>query len=87
MELLPVEKDPFDAQLLMAYFALIAAWAGEKDLALQQLRVATPTPGAALIASYGFLKLSPFWDSLRGDPRFEQIVAFFGLKDAASSPQ
>ena len=81
MELLPVEKDPYDAQLLMAYFALIAAWAGEKDLALQQLRVATPTPGAALIASYGFLKLSPFWDPLRGDPRFEQIVAFFGLKE------
>jgi TolB-like protein/Tfp pilus assembly protein PilF len=81
MELLQVEKDSYDAQVLMAYFALIAAWAGEKDLALQQLRVATPTPGGALIASYGFLKLSPFWESLRDDPRFEQIVAFFGLKE------
>ena len=73
--------------MLIAYFALVAAWADEKELALQQLRVATPSPSAALIASYGFLKLSPFWESLRGDPRFEQIVAFFGLKDAASSPQ
>jgi tetratricopeptide (TPR) repeat protein len=81
MELLPVEKDSYDAQLLMAYFALIAAWAGEKDLALQQLRDVAPTPSAALIASYGFLKLSPFWDPLRGDPRFEQIVAFFALKE------
>ena len=81
MELQPVEKDSFTAQSLMAYFALIAAWAGEKDLALQQLATAAPTPGAALITSYGMLKLSPFWDPLRGDPRFEQIVASFAPKE------
>ena len=81
MELLPVEKDAFDGQMLIAYFALVAAWADEKELALQQLSVAAPSPSAALIASYGFLKLSPFWESLGGDPRFEQIVAFFGLKE------
>ena len=81
MELQPVEKDSFTAQALMAYLALIAAWAGEKDLALQQLATAAPTPGAALIASYGMLKLSPFWDPLRGDPRFEQIVASFAPKE------
>jgi TolB-like protein/Tfp pilus assembly protein PilF len=81
MELQTVEKDSFTAQALMAYFALIAAWAGEKDLALQQLATAAPTPGAALITSYGMLKLSPFWDPLRGDPRFEQIVASFAPKE------
>jgi hypothetical protein len=27
------------------------------------------------LLSYGYLKLSPIWDSLRGDPRFEKIVA------------
>jgi TolB-like protein/Tfp pilus assembly protein PilF len=84
MELLPAEKDAVDGQALMAYFALIAAWADEKDLALQQLATAAPTPGAALITSYGMLKLSPFWDPLRGDPRFEQIVASFAPKDASS---
>jgi hypothetical protein len=26
-------------------------------------------------ATYGALKLLPFWDPLRGDPRFEKIVA------------
>jgi serine/threonine-protein kinase len=81
MELQPVEKDSFTAQSLMAYFALIAAWAGEKDLALQQLAAAAPTPGAALITSYGMLKLSPFWDPLRGDPRFEKIVDSFAPKE------
>jgi cell wall assembly regulator SMI1 len=25
--------------------------------------------------SYGLLKLHPIWDPLRGDPRFEKIVA------------
>jgi len=82
VELLPAEKDSFTAQSLKACFALIAAWAGEKDLALEQLAAAAPTPGAAVITSYGMLKLSPFWDSLRGDPRFEQIVASFAPKVA-----
>src|SRR5947207_11438613 len=45
MELLPVEKDSIDGQSVRAYFAVIAAWAGEKDLALQQLAAAAPTYG------------------------------------------
>src|SRR5262249_21460207 len=80
MELTPVEQDSVTGQNVMAYFALIAAWAGEKDLALQQLATAAPTAGASLIASYGVLKLMPFWDPLRGDPRFEKIVASFAPK-------
>jgi hypothetical protein len=35
--------------------------------------------------SYGQLRLDPEWDSLRGDPRFEKIVASLAPKD--SSPQ
>jgi len=80
MELLPVQKDSLVGQRLIAYFALIAAWAGEKDLALQQLAIAAPTAGGSDLASYGTLKLSPFWDPLRGDPRFEQIVVSFAPK-------
>jgi len=34
-----------------------------------------------VITSYGMLKLLPFWDPLRGDPRFEQIVASFAPKE------
>jgi serine/threonine protein kinase/tetratricopeptide (TPR) repeat protein len=80
MELLPVEKDSFRGETLAAYFALIGAWAGEKELALQQLASAASTPGAGGITSYGVLKLLPFWDPLRGDPRFEQIVASLAPK-------
>jgi TolB-like protein/Tfp pilus assembly protein PilF len=81
MELLPVEKDAIDGQAVIAYFAVIAAWTGEKDLALQQLAAAAPTYGAAIATSYGMLKLFPFWDPLRGDPRFDQIVASLAPKE------
>jgi TolB-like protein/Tfp pilus assembly protein PilF/tRNA A-37 threonylcarbamoyl transferase component Bud32 len=83
MELMPVEKDSINGQTLMAYFAVIAAWAGEKDLALQQLVRVAPAPGATLITSYGVLKLLPFWEPLRGDPRFEAIVASLAPKQPA----
>ncbi|MGB8803428.1 MAG: adenylate/guanylate cyclase domain-containing protein [Chthoniobacterales bacterium] len=75
IELLPVEKDPTDGSLMLVYVALIAAWADEKDLAVQYLAANGQSVGGSYIASYGALKLLPFWDPLRGDPRFEQIVA------------
>jgi tetratricopeptide (TPR) repeat protein len=80
MELLPREKDAFTNERISAYFAMIAAWAGERDLALQQLSAAIPLPGAESITNYGNLKLLPFWDPLRGDPRFEKIVASLAPK-------
>ena len=46
------------------YLAMIAAWLGDKDLACEQLAIATSRPSPI---SYGQLKLLPFWDSLRGD--------------------
>jgi len=54
---------------------------GEKDLASQQLAIVASTPGAGDIASYGMLKLSPFRDPLRGDPRFQKIVASLAPKE------
>jgi serine/threonine-protein kinase len=70
IELLPVEKDAINGPLMIQYSAMIAAWVGEKDLACEQLAAAVPFPGPL---SYGRLKLLPFWDALRGDPRFEKI--------------
>ena len=71
VELLPVEKDSVNGALMIHYLAMIAAWVGEKDLAFEQLALSARTPGGA---TYGELKLDPFWDPLRGDPRFEKIV-------------
>src|SRR5437667_6530139 len=62
MELLPREKDALNSEIITAYFAVIAAWTGEKDLSLQQLSAAIRLSGAGTITSYGILKLMPFWD-------------------------
>jgi tetratricopeptide (TPR) repeat protein len=74
IELLPVEEDVINGSRMLQYFAITAAWAGEKDLALQQLEIGLRAPVASDALSYGMLKLHPFWDPLRGDPRFEKIV-------------
>jgi TolB-like protein/Tfp pilus assembly protein PilF/predicted Ser/Thr protein kinase len=77
LELLPVEKDAINGALMIEYSAMIAAWVGEKDLACKQLAAALRFPGPL---SYGQLKLLPFWDPLRGDPRFENTVASLAPK-------
>ena len=71
MELTPITKDALAGSEIMALFAVICAWADEKDLAIAQLNTVTQRP---CYLTYGLLKLSPYWDPLRGDPRFEQIV-------------
>jgi serine/threonine protein kinase/tetratricopeptide (TPR) repeat protein len=78
VELLPVDKDAFNGPIMIQWFAISAAWVGEKDLALEQLATAAHVPGTL---SYGWLKLMPFWDPLRGDSRFEAIVASLAPKE------
>ena len=73
--LTPLEKDAIHGSYVLQYFAITAAWAGDKELALQQLEAGLRAPQASVMLSYGALKLLPFWDPLRGDPRFEKIVA------------
>jgi serine/threonine-protein kinase len=77
VELLPVTKDALIGPKLVQYLSLIYAWTGEKDLALEQLAVAARIPG---YLSYGQLRLHPDWDPLRGDPRFDKIVASLAPK-------
>ena len=71
-ELLPLSKDAWDGAGLVSSLALIYSWVGEKDLALDQLEIAAKAPNGI---TYGELKLDPTWDALRGDPRFEKLVA------------
>ncbi len=80
VELLPVEKDSVNGMIMIKYLPMIAAWVGEKDLACDQLATAVRYPTSGLELSYGELKLMPWWDPLRGDPRFEKIVASLAPK-------
>jgi TolB-like protein/Tfp pilus assembly protein PilF len=76
-ELAPVEKDSFNGSDVLHYSAIVYAWVDEKDLALQNLAKAAQLPCPV---TYGRLKLLPWYDPLRGDPRFEKIVASLAPK-------
>ena len=84
VELLPLSKDSINGALAIEYLAVTYAWTGEKDAAIEQLTTAAQTPGDV---SYGQLRLHPFWDSLRGDPRFEQIVTSLSPTSANGSQE
>jgi TolB-like protein/class 3 adenylate cyclase/Tfp pilus assembly protein PilF len=71
VELVPVTKDAVTGAELLRNLAIIYAWTGEKDLALKQLEEVVRIPGPI---SYGQLRLHPWWDPLRDDPRFERLV-------------
>jgi DNA-directed RNA polymerase specialized sigma24 family protein len=72
LELTPPEKDSLDAADVLYYFAVICAWVGERDLAIEQLQASAKLPAGV---SYAEICLDPHWDPLRADPRFEKIVA------------
>jgi serine/threonine protein kinase/tetratricopeptide (TPR) repeat protein len=72
IELLPIEKDVLNGTRMIVGLARIAASVGDRSLACEQLVTATRLPSGAV--TYGQLKLFPWWDPLRGDPCFEEIV-------------
>jgi hypothetical protein len=80
IELVPVEKDSINGPHMIEYFAITAAWVGEKDLACKELANALQARSYGTI-TYGALKLYPYWDPLRGDPRFEKILASLAPKN------
>ncbi len=71
-DLMPLSKEPNWGLEQLKRLAVIYAWVGEKDRALQLLNLYA---GQLRFNDYGAFKLHPDWDALRGDPRFEKIVA------------
>ena len=74
---MPIAKDSTDGPQVAFNLALIYAWTGERDLAIEQLETVSKIQNGP---TYGVLRLDPLWDSLRGDPRFEKIVASLAPK-------
>jgi tetratricopeptide (TPR) repeat protein len=70
--LTPVSRNALEGADVLYGFAVICAWTGERDLAIEQLEILAKLPVGP---SYGDLRLDPFLDPLRSDPRFEKIVA------------
>ena len=61
-----------DGALLPANLARIYVLLGDRDKAIDQLETVFSRPGPL---SANWLKADPFWDPLRGSPRFERLAA------------
>jgi tetratricopeptide (TPR) repeat protein len=77
-QLVPIARDAVTAAALGVNLAQVYTWTGRKDLAIEQIAKVEATPNEL---SYGLLKLSPIWDALRGDSRFERIVSSLAPQD------
>jgi tetratricopeptide (TPR) repeat protein len=71
VELLPITKNALDGVEMLYFYAAVCAQTGERDIAIKQLDDLVKIPNGV---TYGELRLDPFWDPLRGDPRFEKLL-------------
>ena len=81
--LLPISKDTYDGPILATNLAAIYAQVGERDLALEQLARLIQVPNGP---TPGTLRIESEWDGLRGDPRFDKIVASLAPKNGKTQP-
>jgi TolB-like protein/Tfp pilus assembly protein PilF len=76
MAAVPIEKDALDGPLPIEILARVAAQVGEPDraiFALQKL-LSIPSPSLPPLTP-ALLRLDPMFDPLRGDSRFQELVA------------
>ena len=69
---MPIAKSSLFGQRAVTNLALVYASTGERDGALEQLEIVVTIPAGP---TYGDLRFNPCWDALRGDKRFDKIVA------------
>jgi len=81
VELLPIAKDAVNGPIVATQLALVYAWTGQRERALEQLEIVAKIPNGV---TYGDLRFNPLWDDLRGDPHFEKIVSSIAPKDGNS---
>jgi len=78
IELLPVSRDAVNGYQLLTRLEIIYAQTGETDRVLDYLEKGVHSRPYA--PEYGSLKLDQVWDPLRGNPRFEKVVASLAPK-------
>lgn len=78
IDLMPISKDIYDGALVLEGLAQVYTWTGDRDHAIEFVQKLLTMPG---YTNYGRLKFHPLWAPLRGDPRFEKIVASLAPKD------
>jgi hypothetical protein len=69
-----IAKESIVGPNVVTNLALVYAWTGERDRALEQVKIIATIPGEG-VPMYSDLRCNPCWDDLRGDKRFDKIVA------------
>jgi adenylate cyclase len=79
MEMLPVSRDAYHGPMAVVYSAEIYAMLGDADRAVPLIErsLAIPSPQTRQA-----LRFDPKWDSIRSDPRFQQLIAEVQSTDA-----
>ena len=77
IDLMPISKDIYDGALVLEGLAQVYTWSGEHDRAIEVLQKLVSIPS---YINYARLKLHPLWKPLRGNPKFENIVASLAPK-------
>ena len=77
IDLMPISKDIYDGALVLEGLAQVYTWTGDRDRAIELVQRLVTMPS---YINYARLKLHPLWSPLRGDPRFERIVASLAPK-------
>jgi len=72
LELLPLSKDAYFGAARVVNLAHVYALVGESEAAIEQLKLLLSIPSEISIP---LLRVDPNWDSLRGDPRFQRLLA------------
>ncbi|MEJ2339390.1 MAG: BTAD domain-containing putative transcriptional regulator, partial [Gemmatimonadales bacterium] len=70
--LLPITREAYRGAFRVEDLARIYASVGEIDAAVDELEVLHERPGRMTV---GRLRLEPWWKPLRGQPRFEALIA------------
>jgi tetratricopeptide (TPR) repeat protein len=70
-ELRPLAEDADDGATVLGTLAMIYAWVGDVNSALDQLEFLATIPNGL---TFGQLKYDPVWDPVRADPRFAAMV-------------
>jgi TolB-like protein len=73
--LMPASKEPRVGPSYEDTLARIQAQLGEKDAAITALQHLLVTSYTSPVVTPALLRLDPDWDNLRGDPRFEKLLA------------
>jgi serine/threonine protein kinase/Tfp pilus assembly protein PilF len=77
-EMLPISRDAVNGPEIVKNLVVVYAWTDELELSFEAL---VPLAKMPFGIDYGDLKLSPLWDPLRKDPRFDKLLAELAPKD------